>query len=94
MEIRVILRGALSGFAAGVLGFIFARIFAEPLINQAIDYESGRDAVLAALNHAAGRPIAPDGPEIFSRSIQSTIGSHPPDGWCAGLAAGRRIGRR
>ena len=33
MEIRVILRGALSGFAAGVLGFIFARIFAEPIIN-------------------------------------------------------------
>src|SRR6516225_1830162 len=74
MEIRVILRGALSGFVAGVLGFIFARIFAEPVINQAIAYESGRDAVLAALNHAAGRPVAPDGPEIFSRSIQSTIG--------------------
>jgi hypothetical protein len=74
MEIRVILRGALSGFVAGVLGFIFARIFAEPLINQAIDYESGRDAVLAALNHAAGRPVAPDGPEIFSHGIQSTIG--------------------
>ena len=74
MEIRVILRGALSGFVAGVLGFIFARIFAEPVINQAIAYESGRDAVLAALNHAAGRPVAPDGPEIFSRSVQSTIG--------------------
>jgi hypothetical protein len=74
MEIRVILRGALSGFVAGVLGFIFARIFAEPVIDKAIDYESGRDAVLAALNHAAGRPAAPDGPEIFSRSIQSTIG--------------------
>jgi len=74
MEIRIILRGALSGFAAGVLGFIFARIFAEPLIGKAIDYESGRDAVLAALNHAAGRPVAPDGPEIFSRTVQSTIG--------------------
>ena len=74
MEIRVILRGALSGFVAGVLGFLFARIFAEPVINQAIAYESGRAAALAALNHAAGRPIAPDGPEIFSRSIQSTIG--------------------
>jgi Probable cobalt transporter subunit (CbtA) len=74
MEIRVILRGALSGVVAGVLGFIFARIFAEPVINKAIDYESGRDAVLAALNHAAGRPVAPDGPEIFSRSVQSTIG--------------------
>ena len=53
MEIRVILRGALSGFMAGVLGFVFARIFAEPVINQAIDYESGRDAALAADRDAA-----------------------------------------
>ncbi len=74
MEIRVILRGALSGFIAGVLGFIFARIFAEPQINMAIKYESGRDAILNQLNKAAGRPIAPDGPEIFSRHVQSTIG--------------------
>ena len=74
MEIRVILRGALAGFVAGVLGFVFARVFAEPVINQAIAYESGRDAILAKLNHAAGRPVAPDGPEIFSRTVQSTIG--------------------
>jgi Probable cobalt transporter subunit (CbtA) len=74
MEIRVILRGALSGVIAGILGFGFARIFAEPVINKAIDYESGRDSVLAMLNHAAGRAVAPDGPEIFSRHIQSTIG--------------------
>src|ERR1700761_3419019 len=74
MEIRVIWRGALSGFMAGVLGFVFARLFAEPVINKAIAYESGRDSVLAALNQAAGRTVAPDGPEIFSRSIQSTIG--------------------
>ena len=74
MEIRVILRGALSGAIAGVLGFAFARIFAEPVINKAIDYESGRDVILNALNKAAGRPIAPDGPEIFSRTVQSTIG--------------------
>jgi hypothetical protein len=74
MEIRVILRGALSGAIAGVLGFVFARIFAEPLINKAIAYESGRDDILAALNKAAGRAVAPDGPEIFSRTIQSTIG--------------------
>src|SRR6202042_899509 len=37
-------------------------------------YESGRDSWLALLNKAAGRPVAPDGPEIFSRTIQSTIG--------------------
>lgn len=74
MEMRVILRGALSGVVAGILGFIFARVFAEPVINQAIAYESGRDAILAELNKAAGRVVAPDGPEIFSRSIQSTAG--------------------
>src|SRR5882724_6143493 len=74
MEIRIILRGALSGLVAGVLGLTFAKIFAEPLVNKAIDYEYGRDAVLAALNKAAGRAVTPDGPEIFSRDIQSTIG--------------------
>ena len=74
MEIRTILRGALSGAIAGILGFTFARIFAEPVIDKAIAYESGRDDILAALNKAAGRVVAPDGPEIFSRTIQSTIG--------------------
>jgi len=74
MEIRIILRGALSGVIAGILGFVFAKIFAEPVIDKAIAYESGRDDILAALNKAAGRVVTPDGPEIFSRTIQSTIG--------------------
>ena len=74
MEIRIIGRGALAGVFAGILGFVFARIFAEPVINKAIAYESGRDSWLALLNKAAGRPAAPDGPEIFSRTIQSTVG--------------------
>jgi predicted cobalt transporter CbtA len=74
VEIRVIGRGALAGFVAGVLGFAVGRIWAEPVINKAIDYESGRDGVIDALNKAAGRPLTPDGPEVFSRSIQSTIG--------------------
>jgi predicted cobalt transporter CbtA len=74
MEIRIILRGALAGLIAGVLGFVFAKIFAEPVIDKAIDYESGRDEVLDKLNKAAGRVVAPEGPEIFSRHIQSTIG--------------------
>jgi hypothetical protein len=74
MEIRVIGRGVLGGFIAGILAFAFARIFAEPVINKAIDYESGRHDILTALDKAAGRPVAPDGPEIFSRSVQSTAG--------------------
>lgn len=74
MEIRIVLRGALAGVIAGILGFVFARIFAEPVINKAIDYESGRDDILDKLNQAAGFPVGPDGPEIFSRTIQSSVG--------------------
>jgi Probable cobalt transporter subunit (CbtA) len=74
MEIRIVLRGALAGLIAGVLGFVFAWIFAEPVINKAIDYESGRDDILAKLNQAAERPVGPDGPEIFSRTMQSSVG--------------------
>ena len=73
MEIRVIGRGALAGLIAGVLGFVFARIWAEPVIAKSLDYESGRIDILAALNTAAGRPVAPEGPAIFSRTIQSTV---------------------
>jgi Probable cobalt transporter subunit (CbtA) len=74
VEVRVILRGALSGFIAGILGFAFARIFAEPFIQKAIDYESGRDAAINAIAKAEGTTLTPDGPEIFSRTIQSNIG--------------------
>ena len=74
MEIRVIGRGALAGLIAGVSGLVFARIWAEPVIDKSIDYESGRHDILAALNRAAGRPVAPEGPEIFSRTMQSTVG--------------------
>lgn len=73
-ELRIIVRGGLSGALAGLLAFAFARIFAEPLINRAIAYESGRDAVLDKLDKAARRPLVADGPEIFSRHTQSTLG--------------------
>lgn len=74
METRVIGRGVLAGLIAGLLGFVFARIWAEPVVARAIDYESGRDEILARLSTAAGRPEAPEGPEIFSRTMQSTVG--------------------
>jgi predicted cobalt transporter CbtA len=71
---KLILRGALAGAVAGVLAFVFTRIFAEPQIAKAINYESGRDAAHVLLDKASGLPVAPPGPDIFSRSIQSTIG--------------------
>src|SRR6476646_757202 len=74
MEKKLILRGVLAGAIAGLLAFVFARIFAEPVINQAINYESGRDAVIAALDKAAGLPPPDEGPDIFSRTIQANVG--------------------
>jgi predicted cobalt transporter CbtA len=74
MEKQLLGRGALSGALAGLLAFAFARIFAEPVIQKAIDYESGRDAVQAALDKAAGLPAEAAGPDIFSRTIQADVG--------------------
>jgi thiamine transporter ThiT len=54
MERRLILRGFLAGTIGGLLAFVFARIFAEPLIQRAIDYEEGRAAAQDALDRAAG----------------------------------------
>ena len=74
MEKKIVLRGALAGAIAGLLAFVFARIFAEPQIQAAIDYETARDAAQQALDKAAGLPVAPPGPDIFSRTIQANIG--------------------
>jgi Probable cobalt transporter subunit (CbtA) len=74
LEFRVIWRGALSGFIAGVLSFVFARAWAEPFINKAINYEAGRDAAITAVDKANGVTVDLDGPTIFDRTIQSTFG--------------------
>jgi putative cobalt transporter subunit CbtA len=71
METKLILRGLLAGGLGGLLAFVFARIFAEPQIQAAIDYESGRDAASDAVNHAAA---AHEGPEVFSRAVQANLG--------------------
>lgn len=69
-----LIRGALAGAVGGLLAFVFARIFAEPLIQRAIDYESGRDRAQAVLDRAAGVSAGPAGPEIVSRTVQDTLG--------------------
>jgi hypothetical protein len=70
----LIVRAAGVGALGGLAAFVFARIFAEPLIQQAIDYESGRGAAEAALAAAAGLPVEPEGPETFSRAVQGNLG--------------------
>jgi len=74
MEKKLILRGVLAGAVGGLLAFVFARIFAEPKIQAAIDYESARDAAQSALDKALGLPVESEGAEIFSRTVQANVG--------------------
>ena len=75
MEKRLILRGLIAGAVGGLLAFVFARIFAEPLVQQAIDYETGRDEAQHALDQAAGMAADPGAHgEVFTRAIQANVG--------------------
>jgi hypothetical protein len=77
MEKQIIWRGLLAGAAAGVLSFIFARIFIEPVIDRAIGYEDGIGAAHEALSGAAGghdHGGGDGGFEGFTRAVQMNIG--------------------
>jgi hypothetical protein len=65
----------LAGAVAGVLAFVFAKIFLEPVIGRAIDFEDGTAAAHQAMETAAaGHSHAEEGGELFNRGIQSTVG--------------------
>ncbi|KZS69661.1 CbtA family protein [Mycobacterium pseudokansasii] len=68
MEKRLIARGLLAGAVGAVLAFAFARVFAEPVIGRAIEYEDGRTEVA----HAQG--VHEHGVELFSRGVQGSAG--------------------
>jgi hypothetical protein len=70
----LVLRAAGVGALGGLAAFAFGRIFAEPLVQQAIDYEDGRSEAEAALAAAAGAPVAAHEHEPFSRAVQSHLG--------------------
>ena len=74
MEKKIVLRGMLAGFVGGVLAFVFARIFAEPKIQAAINYESARDDAQNALDRAAGLKVTTEGSDLFSRTVQANVG--------------------
>lgn len=71
---QLILRGFILGIVAGLLAFGWAKVFGEPAVNVAISFESAQDEAKAAAAVAAGKPAPPEGPEIFSRTVQSGIG--------------------
>jgi hypothetical protein len=76
MEKQIIGRGLLAGVLAGVLAFVFSKILLEPIIGRSIDFEDGTAAAHEAMETAAGggHSHGEAGGELFTRSIQSTIG--------------------
>jgi len=68
VERRLIARGLLAGAVAGTLAFLFARLFAEPVIGRAIEYEDGRTDL------ANVRGVHEHGVELFTRGVQANAG--------------------
>ena len=68
MERQIIARGLLAGAVAGVLSFVFARIFVEPVIDRAIAFEDHGEAM--AHDHGGHER----GVELFTRGVQANIG--------------------
>jgi predicted cobalt transporter CbtA len=68
VERRLIACGLLAGAAAGILAFLFARLFAEPVIGLAIEYENGRTDI------AKLHGVPEHGVELFTRGVQANAG--------------------
>lgn len=71
MEKQIVGRGLVAGALGGIVAFLFARIFVEPVIERAIAYEEGVGAAHDAVHggHSHG-----EGVELFTRGIQANIG--------------------
>jgi Probable cobalt transporter subunit (CbtA) len=74
MEKQIIGRGLVAGALAGVLAFFFAKIFIEPVIGRAIDFEDGVGAAHEAMEAAGAGHSHGEGGELFTRGVQSNIG--------------------
>lgn len=70
----LVLRGAGAGALAGLITFLYARIFAEPLVQASIDYEGARSEALHAIAMAAGHHPETEEGEVFSRAFQMNVG--------------------
>ncbi|WP_326557718.1 CbtA family protein [Micromonospora sp. NBC_01796] len=72
----LLIRGMLVGLAAGVAAYLFATLFGEGPVGQAIDFESAAGAAAHAASHGAADAAHTDAaePELVSRTVQSTIG--------------------
>ncbi|MCX2929007.1 CbtA family protein [Mycobacterium sp. CVI_P3] len=75
MEKSIIWRGILAGAFAGVLGFIWSKIFIEPIVGRAIDFEDATAVAHEAMETTSGHGHTHEaGGELFTRGVQSSIG--------------------
>ena len=72
---RVLLvRGLISGLVAGLLALVFARLFGEPSIGYAIDFESVLEAAKGGTSPGQTTLGQTTEPELVSRAVQSSVG--------------------
>jgi hypothetical protein len=71
---QLLLRGMLAGFLAALLAFSFAKVYGEPQVDTAINFEYSMHEKEMAEAAKAGHPMQDDDPDIFSRATQASIG--------------------
>jgi predicted cobalt transporter CbtA len=70
----LLIRGLLAGIVAAVLAFGFAKVFGEPAVGVAIEFEAAHDQAQRQQQIANGITPEPEQPELFSRTVQSGVG--------------------
>jgi hypothetical protein len=67
----LLVRGMLIGIVAGLLSFVFLKIYGEPQVDIAVAFETQVEAAKAA---TAGASSMEEGPELVSRQVQAGLG--------------------
>jgi predicted cobalt transporter CbtA len=67
----LLVRGMLVGIVAGLLSFVFLKIYGEPQVDIAVAFEAQMEAAKAA---AAGASSVDEGHELVSRHVQAGLG--------------------
>jgi len=67
----LLVRGMLVGIVAGLLSFVFLKIYGEPQVDVAVAFETQVEAAKAV---AAGASSVEEGPELVSRQVQAGLG--------------------
>jgi hypothetical protein len=67
----LLVRGMLVGIVAGLLSFVFLKVYGEPQVDIAVAFETQVEAAKAA---AAGASSIEEGPELVSRQVQAGLG--------------------